>query len=86
MPPDHIRGQCRDEVDDPDAEGNGPCEHRQAIGIPERPKRREATMDTESPRAGVPERRHEVSPVLDHHPEPHERGESEPGGDRPQVR
>ena len=42
-------------------------------------------MDTESPRAGVPERRHMVSPVIDHHPGPHDHGESEPGRNWPQV-
>ena len=42
MSPGDVRRQRRDEADDPDRERDRPGEHRQAVGVAQRPQRREA--------------------------------------------
>ncbi len=68
MAPGDVRRQRREQVDEPDREGEAPRERRQAVRPSIPTQRRRAAVQPDPPGIGVPVTGNEIAPVLEDQP------------------
>ena len=83
--PGDVRGQRREQVDEPDRESNGSGQRGQPFGSAHRAQRRGPPVEPEAPGGGVPLGRSDVAPVLEYEVAARSDNEQRSNGEIPET-